>query len=233
MELTPRLRQLADWVPQDAALADIGTDHGYLPVWLTLKGRLRAAIAADLREGPLNRGRKAAIEYGVSDKIDFRLCNGLRGIRACEADTIVIAGMGGENIVSILAAAHWTADGRHTLLLQPQSRAEELRGFLSANGYAIRRERLVMDRGTIYPVLEAVAGKQSLSLGQMYGGACLRDDPLGGRYLVDQILRLQGAVAGLNRAGASEYAANKADHLRDVMGSLLELWGEWRYANGS
>lgn len=233
MELTPRLRQLADWVPQDAALADVGTDHGYLPVWLTLEGRLRAAIAADLREGPLGRGRKTAMEYGVSDKIDFRLCNGLQGIRACEADTITIAGMGGENIVSILAAARWTADGRHTLLLQPQSRAEELRGFLSANGYAIRRERLVMDRGTIYPVLEAVAGKQSLSLGQMYGGACLRDDPLGGRYLMDQILRLQGAVAGLNRAGSSKYAANKADHLRDVMGSLLELWEEWRYANGS
>ena len=231
LELPARLQLLADWVPRGSALADVGTDHAYLPVWLTLEGRLRSAIACDLRSGPLSRGRDTAGRYGVLDRIDFRQCDGLAGVGPQEADTVVIAGLGGENIVSILAAAPWTADGNHTLLLQPQSRAEELRAFLCANGYAIRRERPIVDRGTMYPVLGVSSGTQSLTLGQLYGGACLTYDPLGGRYLVEQILRLQAAVAGLNR-GCRPEDTEKADHLRDVMESLLELWEEWRHANG-
>jgi tRNA (adenine22-N1)-methyltransferase len=232
LELPARLQLLADWVPRGAALVDVGTDHAYLPVWLTLEGRIRSAIACDLRSGPLSRGRGTAGRYGVLDRIKFRQCDGLTGVGPQEADTVVIAGLGGENIVSILAGAAWTADGSHMLLLQPQTRVEELRAFLCVNGYAIRRERLVEDRGTMYPVLEVSAGTQSLTLGQMYGGACLTNDPLSGRYLVEQILRLQAAVAGLNRADRPE-AAKRADYLRDVMGSLLKLWEEWRHANGS
>lgn len=231
-ELSARLRLLADWIPHGAALADVGTDHAYLPVWLMLEGRLRSAIACDLRPGPLRRGQDTARRFSVFERIDFRLCDGLAGVGAEETDTVAIAGMGGENIVSILAAAPWTADGGHTLLLQPQSRAEELRAFLCANGYAILRERLVEDRGTIYPVLEVQSGRQSLSPGQIYGGAHLTEDPLGGRYLVEQILRFQTAVAGLNRASGAE-TLEKADRLRDVIGALMELWEEWRHANGS
>ena len=232
LELTPRLRLLADWVPQGAALTDVGTDHAYLPVWLMLEGRVRSAIACDLRSGPLERGRATAAGCGVLERISFRRCDGLALVSARETDTVVIAGMGGENIAAILNAAPWTAGAGMTLLLQPQSRAEELRGYLCAHGYAIRREQLVLDRGTIYPVIEAAAGEQSLSLGQLYGGARLTGDPLGGRYIVEQILRLQSAVAGLNRAERPE-AAQKADRLRDVIGSLLELWEEWRDANGA
>ena len=129
LELTPRLRQIAAWVRQGAHLADVGTDHAYLPVWLTLQGRVASAIASDLRRGPLDRARETGRRYGVGDRITFRLGNGLAAVAPEECDTIVIAGMGGENIAQILAAAPWTADGRHTLLLQPQSRAEALRAL--------------------------------------------------------------------------------------------------------
>ncbi|WP_312942448.1 class I SAM-dependent methyltransferase [Oscillibacter sp.] len=231
-ELSTRLHLLADWVPQGAALVDVGTDHAYLPVRLALEGRLRFAIACDLRPGPLSRGQDTARRFGVLEQIDFRLCDGLAGVGAKEVDTVVIAGMGGENIVSILAAAPWTADSNHILLLQPQSRAEELRAFLIANGYAICREQLVEDRGTIYPVLKVRPGHQDPYPGQIYGGAHLMGDPLGGRYLVEQILRLQTAVAGLNRGSGPE-TSEKADRLRDVIASLMVLWEEWRHANGS
>ena len=171
LELTPRLRQIAAWVRQGAHLADVGTDHAYLPVWLTLQGRVASAIASDLRRGPLDRAQETGRRYGVGDRITFRLGNGLAAVAPEECDTIVIAGMGGENIAQILAGAPWTADGRHTLLLQPQSRAEALRRFLAEHGYAIAREALVRDRGFLYPVIEAGAGEMHLTLGRQWAGA--------------------------------------------------------------
>lgn len=229
LELSPRLALIAGWVPPGAKLADVGTDHAYLPVWLTLHGRVASAIASDLRKGPLERARATGRTYGA-EGIDFRLGDGLAFIRPDEADTIVIAGMGGENIAAILAAAPWTADGRHTLLLQPQTRAEELRRFLMDHGYAITREALVCDRGTIYPVMEAGAGEMTLSLGQLWGGAKLLRDPLGDHYIIEKIIRLQGAVAGLNRS-AEPADRQKADGLRDILTALLAMREEWRHAN--
>ena len=135
--------------------------------------------------------------------------------------------MGGENIASILARAPWTAEGNHTLLLQPMTRAEALRAFLAAGGYAIRREALVEDRGTIYPVMEVTAGEMSLSPGQLYGGAALLHDPLGDRYIIEKIIRLQSAVAGLNRSGGS---SEKGDALREIITALLSMREEWRRA---
>jgi len=226
LELTPRLQLLADWVRPGSRLADVGTDHAYLPVWLRLHGRVVSAIACDLREGPLSRARKTGQVYGA-DGIAYRLGDGLAPVKPSEADCIVIAGMGGENIASILARAPWTAEGNHTLLLQPMTRAEALRAFLAAGGYAIRREALVEDRGTIYPVMEVTAGEMSLSPGQLYGGAALLHDPLGDRYIIEKIIRLQSAVAGLNRSGGS---SEKGDALREIITALLSMREEWRRA---
>lgn len=228
LELTPRLRLLADWVPAGARLADVGTDHAYLPVWLLLQGRIMSAIASDLRKGPLRRAGETAQGYGVS--LDRRLCNGLAGIAPEECDTVVIAGMGGENIAAILAAAPWTGQGGHTLLLQPQSKAEDLRCFLMDHGYAIRREALVLDRGTIYPAMEVGAGKMELSLGQLWGGAMLTQDPLGDRYIIEKIIRLMGAIAGLGHSRHPE-ERERADALRDIVTALLSMREEWRRAN--
>ena len=232
LELTPRLGLLASWVRPGAKLADVGTDHAYLPVWLMLHGGVSSAIASDLRPGPLHRARENAQAWGVMKRLDLRLCDGLSGIGPEECDTVVIAGMGGENIAAILAAAPWTADGRHTLLLQPQSWAESLRQFLSENGYRIAREELVLDRGTLYPAMEVTAGRQTLTTGQLWGGACLTRDPLGDRYLIEKILRLQGAVAGLAHSSRPE-DREKADGLRDVLTALLSMREEWRHANGT
>ncbi len=229
LELSPRLRLLAQWVPQGARLADVGTDHAYLPVWLDIQDRVSSAIASDLRPGPLARARETGRIHGAR-RVEYRLCDGLAAIQPEETDTIVIAGMGGENIAAILAAAPWTKDGAHTLLLQPMTRAEELRAFLSGHGYRVLREALVEDRGTIYPVLSVTAGEEELSLGQLWGGARLQRDPLGDRYLIERIIRLQGAMAGLNRS--SDPACRKnADALRETVTALLRMREEWRHAN--
>jgi tRNA (adenine22-N1)-methyltransferase len=225
------LQLLADWVTPGTVLADIGTDHAYLPVWLVLHGQISRAIAGDLRPGPLSRARATAVAFGVEAAVELRLCDGLSGIAPHEAETIAIAGMGGENIAAILAAAPWAADGAHKLLLQPMSRAEALRTYLSENGFQIEQEALAEDRGTIYPVLRVCGGAAApLSLGQLYGGAALLRDPLEGRYLTEKIIHLQTAVAGLNRSDLPA-DAQRADHLRSVITALLEMKEVWRRAD--
>ena len=96
VELTPRLRSVAELVPRGARFADVGTDHAYLPVWLLQQGRITGAVASDLRPGPLERARGTAEKYGLTGRMDFRLCDGLSGIQPDEVNTIAMAGMGGE-----------------------------------------------------------------------------------------------------------------------------------------
>lgn len=199
LQLQPRLQLLADLVPQDARLADIGTDHGYLPVWLLQKGRITSAIAADIGTEPLEHARRTAEEYEVQG-IDFRLCDGLRDIAPEETDTVIIAGMGGDTIVSILSSAPWTKNGVK-LLLQPMTKVEMLRVWLSDNGYTFTGEKLVWDKNFLYPVFVVAGGTmQKLSEVQKYAGILLDNDPLYGDYLDRQMERLQKAIDGLNRA---------------------------------
>ena len=229
LELPPRLQLIADWVPKGAYLADVGTDHAYLPNWLRLRGAIRRAVASDLRSGPLERARATGKLYGT-DNIEYRLCSGLSGIRPSEADTIVIAGMGGETILSILKDARWTSDGRHTLLLQPQTHEELVRQYLSENGFAVTREALVRDRGTLYTVIEARGGKMELSLSQIWGGAQLLHDPLADRYIIEKLVRAQMALAGAKRS-ARPADMEKAENFREIITALLRSREEWRHAN--
>lgn len=182
MELTPRLRALADLVPQDARLADVGTDHAYLPVWLLLQGRISRAIAADLREGPLNRARETARQYQVEDKVSFRLCDGLSLVDREEVDVISIAGMGGETIAAILQAAPWARE--KLLLLQPMTSFPDLRLWLQQHAYAIQRERIVREGERLYTVWVVTAGAmEPLTPAELWAGRQDREDPLRAAYL--------------------------------------------------
>ncbi len=170
LHLSPRLALAASWVAPGAAVADIGTDHGYLPAWLIQNGICSRAIAADLRPGPLQRARETAAQYGVAEQLSFRLCNGLEGIAPSEADTVIIAGMGGETIISILAAAPWTRNGPR-LILQPQTHQPELRRWLQASGYTILQEGVARDGKMYYALLLAAGGRLSpLTPGEQLAG---------------------------------------------------------------
>lgn len=219
--LQPRLRLLADMVPEGSRLADVGTDHGYLPVYLMQQGRIAGAIASDIVPGPLQHARQTAAEYDVAG-IAFRLCPGLAAIAPEEADTIVIAGMGGETIQSVLEAAPWTADGGHLLLLQPMTKVEYLRKWLSDNGYCFTDERLVFDKEHLYPVLAVRGGTQPpLTPAQQYGGVLLDGDALYRAYLDERIGKLQKAIDGLGHSPSEENTA-RADHLLAICRALAE-----------
>ncbi|MGN1112064.1 MAG: class I SAM-dependent methyltransferase [Acutalibacteraceae bacterium] len=160
IKLDRRLSLCAEFVRQGVSVADIGTDHAYLPIYLVQSGKISRAIAADINKGPLESGIEAIKQYGVSDKISARLSNGLEKIKSDECDDIVIAGMGGELICSIIEAAPWLKSPDKHLILQPMTRPEILRSYLYKNGFELIREQAVDSDGRIYTVmLAAFCGK--------------------------------------------------------------------------
>jgi len=233
LDIGARLRAIAALVPARChCLADIGTDHGYIPVFLLQAGVIERAVAADVRAAPLEHARRTAGRFGGAERISFRLGDGLSVLAPGEADVIVIAGMGGDTITEILAAAPWSRAGP-LLLLQPMSKAGVLRRWLPRNGYAVCAEELVQDKGVLYPILSVRGGEMApADEAQAQGGFLLEGDPLWGLYLEDRLLRLRRAAAGLARARDPAVAARREELLR-VIGALEEKKGEWERANGT
>lgn len=189
------MRAVADLVPQGARAVDVGTDHAMIPVWLAQTGRSPFIWATDIRPGPLQNAASLIDRTGTGDRIRLLLTDGLIGIGPGEADAVIIAGMGGETAISILAAAPWTRDGP-VLILEPQSKRAELRRWLSDYGYQIERERLVKDAGRIYPVFMVRGGiAPAYSTAELHLGLLqqIQGDPLFREYL--EVLRTQAAKA--------------------------------------
>ena len=229
LRLQPRLQCIADQVPPGARLADVGTDHGYLPVYLLQRRRIASAVASDINAAPLEHARRTAEEYGVA--LDLRLCAGLDAVAPEEADTVVVAGMGGETILAILETAAWDWRGV-TLLLQPMTKAELLRRSLPALGLHIEQERLVRDKGTIYAVLTVRAGEGAPpTAAEAWCGAGLLHDPLYGDYARDRAGKLERAAAGLRQAKTLDSALISS--LEADAAALRETIKEWEDANGT
>lgn len=232
LQLQPRLQRIAELVPSGARLADVGTDHGYLPVWMLLAGRIPHAVASDINQGPLDHARRTAETYGVAERMEFRLCAGLDAYSPGEADAVAIAGMGGETIAAILSNAPWLCRADVTLLLQPMTKAELLRRWLTENGYRIEAEHLVEDKGTIYAVLTVGAGQSApLTPAEAWCGAGLSREALYGRYAADRAGKLERAAAGLRRAKEPDEALIAS--LEADARALREKIEEWKHANGT
>lgn len=154
-QLDNRLKLCADFVRNGAKLADIGTDHAYLPVWLCRIGRCPCAIAADINPEPLKRGQSTIIESGMSGRIETRLSDGLKDIKSEETDDIVIAGMGGELIAKILSECSFAADSSKHFILQPMTKSEVLIAWLCENGFKILKQDCCVASGKCYTVILA------------------------------------------------------------------------------
>ena len=205
--ISNRLLLCAAMVLPGSRVADIGTDHGYLAVYLLQNGICPFVTAADLREQPLQKARENAARFGVSDKMQFLLSDGLQDIPPGAAETIVMAGMGGDLIVRILQAAPWVCDARYTLILQPQSAGQALRQYLSEHGFAIDREALAQDGHFLYTVLRARKGAMPpLTPGQQYATPQLLQEGAikETKYLARIENALAGTVQGLQKADEPE-----------------------------
>lgn len=224
MKLSARLSVCADLVRRGNVVADIGTDHGHLPIFL-LKNKISPrVIAADLREKPLQFARQNAALYGIHENLSFYISDGLQDIPRGEFRTVICAGMGGETIANILEGAKdiWTPE--YQFILQPQSAPYELREYLSRNGFRIRREVLARDGKFVYTVMDVVWGDGApLSPGQCYRpqGDVRRGDALYRDHITRIIRNLSMTVQGLRKAVQKE--PEKLERHERALRELLEL----------
>jgi len=224
IKLSARLLTLAKLVPTFGGVADVGTDHGYIPVWLAQNGHKSKLFATDINSAPLEHAKQTATEYGQNDKISFYLCDGLSALNADEISTVIIAGMGGESIAEILAAASWTKGGPVLLILQPMSKAAYLRRWLFNNGYRVLSEHLV-DDGSIYEVLTAQAGEDKpYSPAELLIGhrQLISSDALFENQLANFIEKAERALSGLSASTKDEDSA-RLTCAKETLSSLLEL----------
>ena len=220
MSLRPRLQMLADMVRDGVRIADIGTDHAYLPAWLVRSGKCSGGIAADLRKSPLENAAETLRIYQVEDRITLRLSDGLDCILPEECDDIILAGMGGTLIVEILARAPWIRDPDKRLLLQPMTHSEDVRQFLCANGFSILRETACYDDGRAYIALCAAYTGNARPAGGLY--AFLGAHPLPGNaasydYAQKQMRRVY------TRRDALRQANVHPEELRDLEAVIQEF----------
>ena len=160
--LNNRLALCAEMVRKSSRIADIGTDHAYLPVWLVRAGFASFALACDIKAEPLKAGQLTISKYHAEDKVQTRLCDGLNAVKSDEVDDIIIAGMGGETIVHILSEAPWLKDKSKLLILQPMSKHELVIAYLYEQGFELKEHRCTVADGKIYTAFSAeYTGKQA------------------------------------------------------------------------
>lgn len=154
IHLSKRLTALANMVTDGNRLADIGTDHGYIPIYLCQTGKIPSALAMDIGKDPLQQAQTHIAEHGLSEQIKTRLSDGMAALQFGEADTILIAGMGGGLVMKILSEGAEKLTGKEELILQPQSEIALVREFLRVRNFQILNEDMILEDGKYYPMMK-------------------------------------------------------------------------------
>ncbi len=158
--LSKRLQAVADMVTKGNRIADIGTDHGYVPIYLTKNHICPSAYAMDIHEGPLKIAEKNIQKEGLSDKIITIRSDGMEQLAPGMAESVVIAGMGGELIIDILKKRE-SVKGIREFILAPHRRVDLVRKYVISRGWSIAAENMVLDAGKFYPILRVVLAKKA------------------------------------------------------------------------
>lgn len=200
-----RLKTLAKMVDHNSRVADIGTDHAYLPIELVKNGRVKFAIASDIGQGPLLNAKKDIEEAGLQDSIETRLGNGLETItKKDEIDTVIVAGMGGKLMTEILNSAWLKGFHFPTLILEPNVGESGVRSWLMIHGYKIIQEKILAEAGHIYELIKAVLAKKVKPLTEkelLFGPVIAQDkEPVFYEKWQNQLEYNQKLLLNLNRA---------------------------------
>lgn len=162
MELSYRLEKIAEKVTTNGIIADIGTDHAYIPIFLYKNNKIKKAIACDISKGPLKNASDNIARYNLQDKIETRLSDGLLKVTLEDnVDTIIIAGMGGMLIIDILEKSKEIVKNTKELILQPQKSVHKLRMYLAENGFKIIEDEMIKEDGRYYSIIKAIKGQET------------------------------------------------------------------------
>lgn len=216
MKLTPRLKKIADFINKEDRVADIGTDHGYIPVYLIREKGMDRVIASDINEAPLENAENYVKSAELSDKVELRLGNGMQVLEKGEADTVIMAGMGGILITEIMDFNRELTDSIDKFVLQPMVGRSELAQYLEENFYDISEESLAKEGDKIYQVLkvEKSCGEKDSSEEQLNENAelILKDEEL--KYEISRALLSSGDPH------LEEFLEKKAAKLEKIIRSI-------------
>ena len=229
MQLSERLSSVASMVTAGNCLADVGTDHGYVPIYLYERNVIPRAIAMDVNKGPLERAALHIAESGMKEAIETRLSDGLEKLVPGEADSVVIAGMGGPLIIRILSAYPDVTDSLKELILQPQSEIPEVRIWLYEHGYEITEEHMVYEDGKYYPMFKAVKNSQAEKLSYLeykFGKlSVLKEKSVLKAYLIREVENKQNILKKLTEEN-SEKSKGRAEEMKALLAELEEMLSE-------
>jgi len=217
IKLSQRLQAIADLVPEGAKVADIGTDHGFLPCYLAQSGKAELVIACDVNAQPLALAQKNITDYNVGDKVSTRLGNGLAVLKPGEVDTVTIAGMGGALMIDILDAFPMVVDRLKRIVLQPNVGAEAVRIWAEKNRWQIVAEDLIRENDifSVIIVLEQGRSDRFMSAVELYLGPKLLAEhhPMLGLYISEEWEKTQHILEQLAKSD-SEESRKKEKQLR-------------------
>ena len=175
VKLSKRLQAIYDMVPPSNVIADIGSDHAFLPIALVLSGKVTRAYASEVNEGPYEATVKNIEKHGVSNYVTAVLSDGISELEK-DVNTVSICGMGGSLIVDILDKGKEKLSNVSTLVLEPNNNEENVRIWLMDNGYEIAFEKLVEEDGRFYEIIKAVKGKKNYSKEELFFGPVLLNE---------------------------------------------------------
>ena len=215
--LSNRMQALTDMVTPGTVITDVGCDHGFVSVYLVQKGLSPRVIAMDVRSGPLERAREHIREYGLQDRIETRLSDGLHGLKTGEANGMICAGMGGPLMEKILTEGREQAQGFAELILQPQSEIGKVRRFLNEHRLQIIEENMVEEDGKFYPMMKVIHGeKEEYTVCEYTYGKCLlkQRHPVLKKYLDREMAIKEHVFGQLFKHQNSASAAERMEELK-------------------
>lgn len=227
-KLSKRMQAVAAMVTKGNRLADVGTDHGYVPIDLVARGIIPSAIAMDINAGPLEKAKEHIRLYGLEDKIETRLCDGVTALKPGEVDSILIAGMGGETIIHILTEGEEVCRTVKELVLQPQHDLHKVRRYIREHGYRIKDEDMILEDGKYYPMMRIKVEDASHLWNQMnpkvvkacdmYGPMLLKNGhPTLRKYLVKEHKQLENILKGLDCQEPTENVIRSRREIEDKL----------------
>lgn len=230
MELSKRLQAVADLVSEGNIVADVGTDHGYIPIYLVRVGKSPSAIAMDVNKGPLFRAQEHINAYHLEACIETRLSDGVCNLKPGECDCVVIAGMGGALITKIMEEGKEVFRHLKEFVLAPQSELYKVRQYLHENAYCIVEENMVLDEGKFYTMFRVTNGEMGAysRVEMQYGKLLLeqKNEVLKAFLLKEQSVK-ETILAGFNKQSGTHIETRKKEietELEDIKYALQRYY---------